>query len=550
MHARTNRNDVGVQLIRERVSPSAARFAVALICLVALGAPIADAAPADGNCAALLKRKFPHFEIVASDEVDSGSYIAPDDTRHDVPRFCRIQGEASPSRDSQIRFELWMPTSGWNGRYYQLGNGGYAGTLPYALMAAELHRGNAVAATDTGHRGDAFDATWARGRPEKIVDYGWRSLKETSDAAQALIRAYYGAAASRRYFAGCSNGGRQALLLAQRFPDDWDGILAGAPAVDWTRQLASFAWIQHTLRSDSENWIEPAKLSVIQRAAIESCTSAARVIDGVPTDPRACRFDPAALICDGEETDRCLTRKQAESLALIQNGPRDPATGAHLYFGFEPTAAAAKANWDQWIVNTDRHASSQLVLGEQFFRNMVFADADWQLEKFDGLRDFALAQRTQVAGRPIDSLLNATSDDLSRFKQRGAKLLMYFGWHDALISPRAGVAYYEKVLERMDGVTNTQAFFRLFMVPGMTHCQGGPGPHAFGQSALTPGLRDDAAHDIRRALEAWVERGIAPQRIIAARYVQDDPAQGVAKIGRLCPFPETDDCRTRAEGES
>jgi feruloyl esterase len=531
MDARTNRN---------KKNSLGRRLAVALTCVVALAPVIAHAAPAGGDCAALRGRKLAHVDIVAADEVRGGGFVAPDAIRYDVPNFCRIQGEASSSRDSQIRFEVWMPANGWNGRYYQLGNGGFAGTIPYSLLAAELRRGNVVAATDTGHRGNAFDASWARGHPEKIVDYGWRSLKQTSDAAHALIRAYYGAAASHRYFAGCSNGGRQALMLAQRFPHDWDGILAGAPPLNWTGQLATFAQIQHTLRSDPESWIEPAKLSAIQDAAMASCSPAAQIVDGVPTDPRSCRFDPVALICEGEETDQCLTRKQAAALAQIQHGR----------FGFEPTAAAVTANWEQWIVNEDRQTPSQFVLAEQFFRNMVFADVDWRLDHFDPSRDSALAQRAQVAGQSLDSVLNPASADLSSLKRGGAKLLMYFGWADALISPRAGVAYYEEVLGRMAGVEKTQAFFRLFMVPGMTHCQGGPGPHVFGQSAVTPGLHDDPAHDIRRALEVWVERGVAPQSIVAVKYVNDDPAQGVSTTKVLCPFPKTVDCRTRDEGES
>lgn len=532
----TSRKSVG------RVGPSSG-LAIALIGFATLSATTINAAPATGgDCAALASRTPVRVDVVAAEEVASGKYVTPDHARYDVPQFCRIQGEANPSRDSQIGFELWMPASAWNGRYYQLGTGGFAGAIPYALMAAELRRGNAVAATDTGHRADAYDATWARGHPEKIVDYGWRSLKVTSDAARALIHAYYGASARHRYFAGCSNGGRQALIAAQRFPDDWDGILVGAPALDWTRQLASFAWTQHALRNNAESWIPPAKLPAIQRAALASCTSAARVIGDIPTDPRACRFDPATLICMSEETNQCLTGKQAAALAQIQEGPRDPDTQERLYFGFEPTASAVPDNWERWILNDDATARTQLVLGEQFFRNMVFADAEWRLADFDAKQDFALAQQTKIVGQPLSRVLNATDPDLRQAQRHGTKLLMYFGWADALISPRAGVSYYERVIERSGGVAKTRAFFRLFMVPGMTHCQGGPGPNAFGQSALTPGLREDAEHDIRRALETWVESGVAPKRLVAAKYVNEDSSQGVAMTRALCPFPQTDDC--------
>jgi feruloyl esterase len=314
--------------------------------------------------------------------------------------------------------------------------------------------------------------------------------------------------------------------------------------------LAAFAWIQHALHRNPASTIDAAALSVIQRRALAACKPAAHVVDGVPTDPRQCRFDPAVLICRGERHDSCLTSEQAAAVAKIQDGPTDSRTGARLYFGFEPTAAAIPRNWEQWIVNADPAAPSQRVLGEQFYRNMVFGDMNWRLEQFTPERDFALAQRTQVLpGVTLQNVLNANDDDLTPFAHRGAKLLMYFGWADALISPRAGVAYYESVIARMGSLEAAQKFFRLFMVPGMTHCQGGPAPHVFGQSALTPGLKDDAAHDARRALEAWVEQGRIPTRLIAAKYINDDAAQGVAKTRVLCPFPSTDECLMSNTGE-
>lgn len=514
--------------------------------LVAALSYLALPAPADsvrsGACEALAALRLPQVTIVRTDAIEAGKFAAPDGESYDVPVFCRVHGEARPTGDSRIGFEVWMPASGWNGRYYQLGNGGFAGNIHYPSLAADVRRGNAVAVTDTGHRGGGFDASWARGHPQKIIDYGYRSLKETSDAARALIHAYYGAQPRHSYFAGCSNGGRQALMLAQRYPDDWDGILAGAPANHWTRQLASFAWLQNALRSDQQSWIAPAKLPAIQRAAIASCTADAGVANGVPTDPRFCRFDPSDLLCRSEETNDCLTRKQAAALAAIQDGPRDPDTRARLHFGFEPTAAAVVDNWERWIVNTDRSADTQLTLGEQFYRNIVFGAASWQIEDFNPQRDFALAQNATAAGESLAGVLDATDADLTRFERSGAKLLMYFGWADALISPRAGVSYYERVGERM-GIEKTRAFFRLFMVPGMTHCQGGPGANAFGQAPVSPGLHDDAAHDIRRALEAWVERRAAPDSIVAAKYLNDDPAQGVAMTRPLCAFPKVSEYR-------
>lgn len=369
---------------------------------VALTSVLAAFAVRAGDCAALASSELPHVRITAARLVPA---------QPDVPEFCRVQGEARPTADSQIGFEVWLPAAGWNGRYYQLGNGGFAGSIHEPALAAELRRGNAVAATDTGHRADRFDASWALGHPEKIIDYGYRSLIETARAATALVHAYYRTPPRYRYFTGCSNGGRQALIAAQRFPQEWDGILAGAPALDWTRQVAKFA--------------------------------------------------------------------------------------------AQPTG----------------DIRSQLTLAEQFFRYMVHDDPTWTLARFDGQRDFDRARQRRIGNETLSQVLDATDPDLTRFERRRGKLLMYFGEADDLLSPRMGVEYYEQVLARMGGAERTQAFFRLFMVPGMAHCQGGAAPHAFGQAYVAPGLRDDPEHDIRRALEAWVEQGKVPERIVEAAQV-------------------------------
>lgn len=368
---------------------------------VALTSVLAAAAGHASDCAALATHELPHTRITAK--------LIP--AQADLPEFCRVQGEAQPTADSQIGFELWLPATGWNGRYYQLGSGGFAGNIHEPALAAELRRGNAVAATDTGHRANAFDASWALNHPERVIDYGYRSLQETSRVANELVHLYYGSRARFRYFTGCSNGGRQAFMAAQRFPDEWDGILAGAPAYNWTMQLATFA--------------------------------------------------------------------------------------AH----------------------PEGDVRAQLTFAEQFFRYMVYDDPSWTLARFDSRRDLDFARQRRIGNQTLSQVLDATDTDLTRFEQRRGKLLMYFGWADDLISPQAGVDYYERVVARMGGSERTQEFFRLFMVPGMGHCQGGAAPHAFGQAYVSPGMRDDPEHDIRRALEAWVEQGKVPERIVEAAQV-------------------------------
>jgi feruloyl esterase len=397
---------------------------------VAISSVLAAFAVHANDCAALAGVKLPHVRVTDVERVEA---------KLDAPAFCRVQGEAQPTADSQIGFEVWLPEKDWNGRYYQLGSGGFSGSIHQPSLAAELRRGNAGA--------DSFDATWALNHPEKIVDYGYRSIRETSHAAKALVRAYYGKPARYSYFTGCSNGGRQALMAAQRFPEDWDGILAGAPALAWTQQLATFAWLQHAFR----------------------------------TMPR----DAASRV--------------------FREGPRDPESGEQLYFGF--------------AADPDSDSELQLAFAEQFFRNMVHDDPMWRIERFAGVRDFELAQQRRIGNATLSHVLDAVDPDLSAFARLRGKLLMYFGWADTLISPHAGVDYYERVVARMGSVERTHGFFRLFMVPGMGHCQGGAGPHAFGQAALVPGMRDDTEHDIRRALEAWVERGRAPERIVEAAQV-------------------------------
>jgi pimeloyl-ACP methyl ester carboxylesterase len=517
------------RLIRSR----SALLAVALLVLVEPATAQVGLARRAADCEALARSSAPGITIEAATAVEAGDFNAPDGERHDVPRFCRVQAVARPTSDSSIGFELWMPAEGWNGRYYQLGNGGFGGRIHYPSLLAELEKGNAVSQSDTGHQGNSFDGSWALEHPEKILDYGYRSLKVTTDATKRLVGAYYATGPRRSYFVGCSNGGRQALMAAQRFPEDWDGVLAGAPALEWTRQLAAFAWQQQALRSDADSLIPASKLPAIQRAAVASCAPAARVVDGVPADPRYCDFKPSSMICESNERDDCLTARQTAVLDRLHNGLRDPLTGVQVLYGFEATSATVEGQWAEWIVNPAPGPGAHSHFAEQFFRNLVFDDPTWTIDAFDLIRDLQHAQEKRLADESLARALDATDTTLEPFAERGGKLLMYFGWADALIAPRAGVDYYERVSEKIGGIERLRSFFRLFMVPGMAHCQGGPAPHAFGQADIAPALRDDSKHDIRRALEAWVERGRAPDELIAVKYVDDDRSRGVANTATL-----------------
>ncbi|MEA3002576.1 MAG: hypothetical protein QOH81_1364 [Sphingomonadales bacterium] len=446
----------------------------------------------DAHCAALAGLKPPGVTVLAAEPV-SGRFAAPDGAAVEVVPACRVSGIAAPAPGSRIGFEIWLPRQGWNGRYVQLGSGGFGGNVHYPSLAAEAARGNAVGASDSGHRANAFDARWAARNKAAVEDYGYRSIKATSDAAASLIAGYYGRKPSWRYFAGCSNGGRQALMAAQRYPDDWDGILAGAPPARWTHQLETFAALQHGLRSARGGWIPPQLLPAIQRAALAACP-AGSVKAGVALAPLSCRLDPRRLLCRGAGRADCLTAAQIGSLRRI------------VAAGYQPTSAASPDGWAQWIVNPDPAAPSQRAFALQAQR-FLFAD-----------RAALWLRRT----------LDADALDFTRFRARGGRILSYFGWADPLISPRDGADYYRRVAAR-NGGGPTRDFYRLFMVPGMTHCQGGIGPVNFGQSLTAPAARPDPAHDVRRALEDWVEHGVAPEALIAA-----DPATSAER--RLSPL--------------
>jgi feruloyl esterase len=491
--------------------------AAPLVCAAAvLALPSSGGAQATDNragaCRALSTLQIPGVEILGATPIAAGEYKSPDGESYDVPAMCRVYGAARPAPESRIHFELWLPARRWNGRYYQLGTGGFGGRIHHPSLAAEVRRGNAVASMDTGHSGSQFDASWARGHPERIIDYGYRSIGATSGAAHPIVRAYYGTDARRRYFAGCSNGGRQALMAAERFPQDWDGILAGSPATPWIAHFAGFAEIQQALRKDQDSWLPAWKLPVVQRAAL----------------------DGRSALCARAENDACLTKGQAESVEMI------------VKHGYDPTTAAYDGGWADWIVNDSPTARTQLTLAEEFFRHMVFDDPRWTVARFRP-GDRERAETTRVNGVSLRDVLDPNAD-LREMHRRKGKVLMYLGTADPVLAPGAILDYHRRVVERIGTLESTREFLRLFVVPGMTHCQGGPTPNAFGQAFIAPGVHDDAQHDIRRALEAWVERGVAPERIVAAKYVDDDPQRAVEATRTLCAYPEKAGCDEKEEG--
>lgn len=436
-----------------------------------------------------------------------------------------MQGVLTPSPDSHIEFEVWLPVSGWNGKYLGVGNGGFAGSIGYTALADAVANGYVASSTDTGHKGGATDGVWALGHHEKMVDYGYRAIHETAEKAKEVVAAYYGGAPKQSYFASCSNGGRQALLEAQRYPADYDGILAGAPANYFTHIAAGFVWNQQAL--DGPGYIPAAKLKLIESAALASCDATDGVMDGVIDDPTKCHFDPAALACKGEASDSCLTEAQVAALKKIYEGPKN-SKGQQLYPGFEPGGETGLGGWASWITGFSAGKSAELAFANGFFADMTFQDASWDFRKMNFDRDMKIADDTMA------QLYNATDANLKAFKDRGGKLLLYHGWSDAALPPTNTIHYYESVVKKM-GRKQAGEFVELFMVPGMQHCGGGPGPNDFGAFSPAPAAPD---HSMIQSLEQWVEKGTAPTKIIASKYKTDGiPAGGVARTRPLCPYP-------------
>jgi feruloyl esterase len=445
----------------------------------------------------------------------------------DLPAFCRVVAEASPTADSAIKLEVWMPANGWNGKYQGQGNGGFAGMIGYPALGAAIKRGYAAAGTDTGHSGG--EAAWALGHPEKVIDFGYRGIHEMTLKAKAIIDAFYGGHPQHSYFASCSDGGREALMEAQRFPEDYDGILAGAPANFWTHLLVGAVWVTQATTLDQASYIPASKLPAIGAAVLAACDAQDGVADGTLNDPRQCHFDPATLLCKGADSNSCLTAPQVAALKKIYAGPHDSA-GHHLFPGYVPGAEEGPGGWAAWITGPGPGHSLLFSFGIQFFSDMVYEQADWDY------RTFNVDQATKLADAKTGRALDATDPNLKPFRARGGRLILYHGWGDAAIPAPNTIDYYNSVVATM-GRRNTDSFLRLFMVPGMQHCGGGPGPNSFGQGANSPPY--DPEHNIYTALEHWVEKGVAPSKITATKYVNDsNPAQGVKMTRPLCPYPQ------------
>lgn len=499
-----------------------------LYLLILIAAATAASPMCGANCEGLAGSTLEHTTISVAEPVPAGTFAPPYGAPlTSLPAFCRVAGVMKPTSDSEIRFEVWLPSAGWNGKFLGVGNGGFAGSIGYSQMAGDLKRGYATAGTDAGHQAEAADASWAFEHPEKVADFGYRALHATTLNAKALIRAFYERPAEQSYFDSCSDGGREALMEAQRFPDDYDGILAGAPANNWTHMVASGIDVAKVVFGNPAAYISTMKTPAITAAVMAACDAQDGVKDGVINDPTRCHFDPSVLLCKGHENSlSCLTAPQLAALKKLYAGGAD-SHGKQLFPGFTP--GGESPGWDQWVLGAGPGGGAGAVYGENYFRYMVFEDPTWN----------ALTADVDAAVKRADDktaqALNATDPDLSRFQARGGKLILYHGWDDPAISPLNTIYYFKAVMNAM-GKQKTDSFLRLYMVPGMEHCVGGPGANSFGQ--LLRKTVKGPEYGVFTALEQWVERGTSPNEVIATKYVGDSPEKGVKMTRPLCAYPQ------------
>ena len=480
--------------------------------------PLSAFADDASKCAApTIQTKAPAGTTIVSAELKPAS--------EQTPEHCLVTGTVATPGNA-VTIQVGWPAK-WNGKFLFQGVGGFAGSL--GSLREGLNRGYATATTDTGHKGaSGTDGQWALNDRPKEIDYGHRGTHAATVATKELTRAFYGEPARYAYFNGCSNGGRQALMEAQRYPEDFNGIIAGDPsfgALGYVRRALTY----QTMLASPDRVLPPEKVAVLTRASLAACDRSDGLIDGLVGDPRHCKFDPASVQCAAGDQGDCLTKAQVDSVRAIYASTQTP--DKKTIHGFPVGHEGGDTGWPLWITGRtapitrpdgklafDATSSKESPTGyrfaDGFFRYMAFErdDPNYDWYRFDLTRDLQ-----KIA--TISEILSPTNPDLAPFNKRGGKLLMYHGWADPAISAYGTIDYYEQVVANAGGKRKADDFVRLFLAPGMHHCRGGPGPNAF---------------DALAALEQWVERGIAPKQLIASHSVEGK----VVRTRPLCPEPE------------
>jgi feruloyl esterase len=485
-------------------------------CSAAVAIPLFVGAPAYAAtaCADLAKLALPETKITVAERVTAGEFRAPGAQQPlNVPALCRVAGTVSPA----INFEVWLPEgAAWNGRFQAVGGGGLAGIISYPAMAEAVRAGYASSSTDTGHV--STDTTWMADR-QRVIDYGYRAIHEMTVKAKAVIESHYGRAAEYSYFNGCSTGGRQGLMTAQRYPDDYDGIVSGAPVNRFTQLHMGQLWMAHATLAKPGAALTREDLNRVGEAAVAQCDANDGVKDGILTDPSTCNFDPSKV--------PGLSAAQIEALKLAYRGAVNPRTGEQIYAGLEPGGEGAQPNnpgWSMLMNGQGPFAISASVLG-----GLGFENPNWDWKTFDYDRD------VELIDAKLFGVLNAVDPDLREFKSGGGKLIVWHGWNDPGVMPQQTIDYYDSVVEYAskatggDGVAFTDEYLRLFMLPGVGHCRGGVGPDQV---------------DWMASLAGWVEKGTKPAAITATAM-----RDGKAAMTRpLCPHPQV--ARYKGRGDT
>jgi feruloyl esterase len=463
-------------------------------------------------CDRLKTLSLPNATITLAEQVPAGPFQAPGTPPPPpvmLPAHCRVAIVLTPTSDSHIEVEVWLPTN-WNGKFQAVGNGGWAGSVSYIdrdpavlkSLTSAIQEGYATASTDTGHKGGT--GAFVVGHPEKLIDYAYRAVHEMTVASKSILTAFYGRGPTHSYWNGCSGGGGQGLMEAWRYPNDFDGIIAGAPGSVFN--VNSVYWwvsVAQAVHRTPAAFIPPGKYPLIHRAAVQACDATDGLTDGVIQDPRRCHFDPAVLKCESVDGPGCLTDAQVEAARQIYAPAVDPFTKKVIFPGLQP---GSELGWAGLAGQTPP------AFGTDTLKYVVFGDAQWDFRSLD------LGSGPKAAGK-IDPSYNALNPDLKSFFSNRGKLLLYHGWSDQLLAPESSVEYYSSVLKTLGNSVKAEDAVRLFMAPGMAHCGGGEGPNRF---------------DALGALEAWVEMGKTPDSIIASHATGGK----VDRTRPLCPYPQ------------
>ena len=477
-------------------------------------------AVAENSCESLASLKIKDGKIDSASIVEAGQFKPPAagfmmggpggiNPFQNTPAFCRVTATLTPTSDSDIKIEVWMPKDNWNGKLVGVGNGVWAGTIGHSAMAEPVSKGYAAVATDTGHSGSGMDVKWAVGHKEKLVDFGHRAVHEMTVKAKDILAEYYGKKEDKSFWVSCSTGGRQGLMAAYRYPDDFDGISSMAPANPMVGLMIGSLWSGYAALRDDDHKLTPAQLMLSNKAYIDKCDKVDGVLDWIASWPEMCSYSPEILECSDDKTEGCLTAAQVEALEDIYGGVKNPRTGEPVFSGFTPGS-------EQMLVML---AGGPEPFGgaTSYFRDLVFGDPAWDFKSFDYDKDLEASYK---AGSDI---LDVPADGLSKFINGGGKLLLSHGWADGLIPPQNTITFYKTMIADMDRDKYADSV-RLFLIPGMGHCSGGNGPSVV---------------DMLSVIDTWVTEGKSPGKIIASTPAGNPMNPNQKQMSRpLCPYPE------------